>query len=129
MLLEPYPNWYLKFASLLIKPSAASTTLSRLKPELDDFCRKHRITRLEIFGSVARNEPRPHSDVELLVTFAPGTPRGMAHFAFVDDLEKELERLLGCEVDLIEREALEQNPNPLWKKLIFSDARELYAAG
>jgi len=61
--------------------------------------------------------------------FAPGTPTGMAHFAFVDDLEKELESLLECEVELIEREALEQNPNPLWKKLILSDAKELYAAG
>jgi len=36
--------------------------------------------------------------------------------------------LLGCEVDLIEREALEQNPNSLWKQLIFGEARELYAA-
>jgi predicted nucleotidyltransferase len=104
-------------------------SLTRFKPELENFCRIHRITRLEVFGSVARDEAEAGSDVDLLVTFAPDTPRGMAHFAFVDDLEKELERLLGCEVDLIEREALEQNPNPLWKKLIFSDARELYAAG
>jgi uncharacterized protein len=102
--------------------------LNRFKPELENFCRNHPITRLEVFGSVARGEAKPASDVDLLVTFSPDTPKGMAHFAFVDDLEKELERLLGCEVDLIEREALEQNPNPLWKKLICSDARELYAA-
>ena len=71
---------------------------------------------------------REDSDIDLLVTFAPGTPFGMAHFAFVDDLEKELESLLGAEVDLIERDSLEENPNPLWKKLIFSDAAVLYAA-
>jgi len=69
------------------------------------------------------------SDVDLLITFQSGVPQGMAHFTFVDDMEKELEQLLGCEVDLIEREAFEQNPNPLWKELVFSEARELYAAG
>jgi len=105
------------------------TFLLRLKPKLVKFCRSHPIARLEVFGSVARGEGNVDSDLDLLVTFAPGTPKGMAHFAFVDDLEKELERLFGCEVDLIEREALEQNPNPMWRKLIFSDAKELYAAG
>jgi len=108
-------------------PTAA--TLTRLKPDLENFCRNHPIARLEVFGSVARGDDNAKSDLDLLVTFAPGTPLGMAHFAFVDDLEKELEALLGCEVDLIEREALEQNPNPMWKKLIFSDAKVLYAAG
>jgi predicted nucleotidyltransferase len=113
-----------------MKSMAPSTAaLTRLKPELENFCRNRPIARLEVFGSVARGEESVGSDLDLLVTFTPGTPQGMAHFAFVDDLEKELERLLGCEVDLIEREALEQNPNPMWKKLIFSDARELYAAG
>jgi predicted nucleotidyltransferase len=110
-----------------MKPLAPS--LVRLKPELEKFCRSHHVARLEVFGSVARGEAQSDSDFDLLVTFAPGTPRGMAHFAFVDEMEKELESLLGCEVDLIERDALEQNPNPLWKKLIFSEARELYAAG
>src|SRR5271170_6066375 len=105
-----------------------SPSLAHLKPELENFCRNHPIARLEVFGSVARGEAKPESDVDLLVTFSPDVPQGMAHFAFVDDLEKELERLLGCKVDLIEREALEQNPNPLWRKLVFSDARELYAA-
>jgi len=112
-----------------MKTSVASTpTLARLKPELESFCRSRPIARLEVFGSVARGEENAQSDLDLLITLAPGTPAGMAHFAFVDDLEKELEHLLGREVDLIEREALEQNPNPMWKKLVLADARELYAA-
>jgi predicted nucleotidyltransferase len=106
-----------------------STTLSRLKPELENFCRNRPILRLEVFGSVARGEAKEGSDLDLLVTFGPGTPKGMAYFAFVDDLEKELESLLGCEVDLVERDAVEENPNPIWRKLILSDAKELYAAG
>jgi predicted nucleotidyltransferase len=107
---------------------AVNLMLKRYGSTLREFCHKYPIARLEVFGSAARGEQTAASDLDLLVTFAPGTPKGMAHFAFVDDLEKELEHLLGCEVDLIEREALEANPNPLWKKLIFSDAAELYVA-
>jgi predicted nucleotidyltransferase len=106
-----------------------SATLDRLKPELENFCRDRPILRLEIFGSVARGEAKEDSDLDLLVTFGPGIPKGMAHFAFVDDLEKELESLLRCKVDLIERDAVEENPNPIWRKLILSDAKLLYAAG
>ena len=100
-----------------------------LKNRLTGFCRNRPIVRLEVFGSVARGKANEKSDLDLLVTFAPGVPAGMAHLAFVDDMEKELEKFLGCEVDLIERETLEENPNPLWKKLILSEAREIYAAG
>lgn len=106
-----------------------SAILDRLKHESENFCRRYPILRLEVFGSVARGEAKEDSDVDLLVTFGPGTPKGMAYFAFVDDLEKELESLLGCEVDLIERDAVEENPNLIWRKLIFSDAKVLYAAG
>jgi predicted nucleotidyltransferase len=109
-------------------PKAIETVLTRHGSKLREFCHKHPITRLELFGSAARGEQTSQSDIDLLVTFAPGTPKGMAHFAFVDDLEKELAALLDCKVDLIERESLEDNPNPLWKKLIFSDAAVLYAA-
>ena len=104
-----------------------STNLDRLRLELETFCRRYPILRLEVFGSVARGEAKEDSDVDLLVTFGPGLPKGMAYFAYVDDLEKELESLLGCEVDLVERNAVEQNPNPMWKKLIFADAKEIYA--
>ena len=49
------------------------------------------VMRVELFGSVARGENTPESDVDVVVSFAPGSlPRGMAGFAFLDDLEKEL---------------------------------------
>jgi len=107
---------------------ATEFVLEKYGPRLREFCRRHPIERLELFGSFARGQQTPASDLDFIVTFASGTPKGMAHFAFVDDLERELERLLGCEVDLIESEALDANPNPAWKKLIFSDAAVLYAA-
>ena len=109
--------------------NAIRLVADRYGSKLREFCATHStIQRLEVFGSFARGEWTEGSDIDLLVTFAPGTPKGMEHFAFVDDLEKELENLLERNVDLIEREALEANPNPLWKQLIFSDAAVLYAA-
>jgi len=107
---------------------ATEFILDKYGAQLKDFCHRHPIARLELFGSFARGEQNSASDLDFLITFTPGTPKGMAHFAFVDDLERELEHLLGCEVDLVERDALDANPNPAWKKLIFSEAAVLYAA-
>ncbi|GAB4287718.1 MAG TPA: nucleotidyltransferase family protein [Oscillatoriaceae cyanobacterium M33_DOE_052] len=53
------------------------------------------VSSLEIFGSVARNEAKPDSDVDLLVEFAK--PVGL--FTFMR-LQRYLENILGCPVDL-----------------------------
>ena len=78
-------------------------TLESLRPALMAFGRAHpEVRRIELFGSVARGEATPESDVDLVVEFAPGSvPRGMAGFAFLDDLEGELEADLDVSVDLI----------------------------
>ena len=41
---------------------------------LATLCRRHRIRRLSLFGSVGKGTPRPDSDVDLLVEFEPGAP-------------------------------------------------------
>ena len=38
---------------------------------LADFCRRYQVRELALFGSMPRQEPRPDSDVDLLVSFAP----------------------------------------------------------
>ncbi len=58
---------------------------------------------IDIFGSVARGEARPESDIDLLVTFLPG--RTCGYFGFFR-LQKELECLLGTRVDLVTPDAL-----------------------
>ena len=54
----------------------AATTAPLLAPaeqrRLGDLCAKHHITWLAVFGSVARGEARPDSDIDLLVEFEPG---------------------------------------------------------
>ena len=75
-------------------PSRARIEVPR--QQVSDFCRRHHIRRLALFGSVLRDDFRPDSDVDVLVEFEPGTRLGFAFF----DVEQELSRILGRRVDL-----------------------------
>jgi predicted nucleotidyltransferase len=61
-----------------------------------EFCRKHHIRRLSLFGSVLRDDFHPDSDVDVLVEFEPGHVPGLAFFT----MEMELSDILGQKVDL-----------------------------
>jgi len=65
--------------------------------KIADFCRRHQIRRLSLFGSVLGEEFRPESDVDVLVEFRPGAKRGMLALAA---MEEQLAEILGREVDL-----------------------------
>jgi len=55
-------------------------------------CRRHRIRRLSLFGSVLHGTDRPDSDVDLLVEFEPESKPGLLTLA---EIEMELSELLG----------------------------------
>ncbi len=59
------------------------------------------VASLSVFGSTARGEAGPGSDVDLLVELN----RPMGLFGFFT-IQERLEELLGCQVDLAEPEAL-----------------------
>lgn len=61
-----------------------------------DFCRRHHVRRLALFGSVLRGDFGPDSDVDVLVEFEPGHVPGFAFF----DMQEELAGILGRRVDL-----------------------------
>jgi predicted nucleotidyltransferase len=63
------------------------------------------VKSISLFGSVARDEARYDSDVDLLVEFEPGRPSGL--FEFID-LKHLLEGWLGRPVDLVTPETLKQ---------------------
>ena len=63
---------------------------------LADVCRRCNIDRLSLFGSVARGQERPDSDLDLLVVFDEGMNPGLE----LADVEDELSRLFGRTVDL-----------------------------
>lgn len=66
-------------------------------------CREFHAKSLSIFGSVARDEAADGSDVDVLVDYEEGHPKGL--FAFFG-LAIRLEELFGCEVDLAIRDSL-----------------------
>jgi uncharacterized protein len=99
-------------------------TLDELKSRLVPFCQHHGVARLEVFGSLARGEPHPGSDIDLLVTFRPDVHLGWDFF----ELHKELEDILGCEVDLLTRRSVEQDQNSIRRRSILQSTREIYAA-
>ena len=99
-------------------------TLDELKSRLVPFCQRHGVARLEVFGSLSRGEPHPGSDIDLLVTFQPDIHLGWDFF----ELHKELEDILGCEVDLLTRRSVEQDQNSIRRRSILESTREIYAA-
>jgi len=57
-----------------------------------DFCRRHHIRKLSLFGSVLRDDFRPDSDVDVLVEFEEGKSPGLIRLA---GMELELSEMLG----------------------------------
>jgi len=78
------------------------------------------IAELSVFGSVARGDARPGSDVDLLYVRAPGNDLGMSYF----DLQDDLEKLFGRPVDLVPNEGLHR----VIRDQVLADAQVLYAA-
>jgi hypothetical protein len=73
--------------------------MARIPIDVDkiaDFCRRHHIRRLSLFGSVLRDDFGPESDVDVLVEFEPGHTPGLAFFS----MEEELSQIIGRKVDL-----------------------------
>lgn len=86
------------------------------------YCRQAGITRLEIFGSLARGEARRGSDVDLLASFADNP--GLRFFTMEDDMAT----ILGVPVHLLSRDSVEEMTNPYRRKSILADAKVIYHA-
>ena len=84
-------------------------------------CRVHQVKELSLFGSAARGEMQPNSDLDLLVDFLPGARPGLLG---VSAMTRELSNLLGRRVDLAVKPALK----PLIRATVLAEARLLYAA-
>jgi len=62
------------------------------KDKIADFCRRHHIRKLSLFGLVLRDDFRPESDIDVLVEFEPGHVPGLFRLA---SMEFELAEILG----------------------------------
>lgn len=92
------------------------------KNQIINFCRRHQIIRLAVFGSVLRDDFRPDSDVDVLIEFSPAAQFDLYDFVGLRD---ELKAIFGREVDLVEKDALR---NPFRRRAILENQEVLYAA-
>jgi hypothetical protein len=81
---------------------SVETTIARLRAD-DSLVQEFSIRALYIFGSVARGEDSPVSDIDILVEFEPGSRIGLFAFA---RLQRRLSELLQKKVDLVTRDGL-----------------------
>jgi predicted nucleotidyltransferase len=79
-------------------------------PSLAQVCRRYGVKELSLFGSAARGETRPESDIDIMVEF--------------ESLVEELESLTGRGVDLVTKRGLK----PWVRPQVLKDARLIYAA-
>lgn len=89
--------------------------------QLARICQHYRVRQLSVFGSVARGQARPDSDVDILVEFLPNAGIGLIEYA---GLMLALSEMLGRRVDLVSRPAL----RPALRDTILEEAQLLYAA-
>jgi len=92
------------------------------RAKIAEFCRKWRITEFSLFGSVLRDDFRPDSDVDVLVSFTPEAGWSLLDLA---RMEQELETLFHRPVDLVERSGIERSRNPFRKRSVLASAERL----
>jgi uncharacterized protein len=89
--------------------------------QVDAICQRWKITELALFGSILREDFRPDSDIDVLVTFAIND--GWSLFDLMN-LQRELEAIVHRPVDLIEKRDLK---NPFRRAEILRTHQVIYA--
>jgi predicted nucleotidyltransferase len=86
---------------------------------LEKVCRRNGVSKLSVFGSFARGQDRPDSDIDLLVEFS--TEKGLLDLVA---LQRQLSEILGRKVDLL----TEQSISPYIRDAVKRDQRVLFDA-
>ncbi len=92
------------------------------RKKIAEFCKRWSITEFSVFGSVLRDDFRPDSDIDVLVSIDPKAQFGLFEIA---QMQIELENMFKRPVDLVEKEGLR---NPYRRREILSTAQIIYAA-
>ncbi|OUC05427.1 DNA polymerase subunit beta [Litorilinea aerophila] len=96
------------------------------KEAIADFCRRWGIVEFAIFGSALRDDFRPDSDVDVLVSFAPGMQPSFQQWL---TMIEELENMFGRKVALVERRTVEASKNYIRRKHILNHLEQVHVAG
>ncbi len=92
------------------------------RKKISQFCLRWGVVEFSLFGSLLREDFRPDSDVDVLVTFSREAQISL--FDLVQ-MKIDLEKIFHRPVDVIEKDALE---NPFRKREILRTAQVVYAA-
>lgn len=93
--------------------------------KIAEFCDRWQVTEFALFGSVLRDDFRPDSDIDVLITFSPTAKRGLTETLQMRD---ELQAIFERKVDLIVKAAIERSENWLRRKNILESAQIIYAS-
>jgi predicted nucleotidyltransferase len=88
---------------------------------LTSLCRRYRVRKLALFGSVLRDDFHSDSDVDVLVAFEPDAHIG---FVMLSRMQRELSDLFQRPVDLVPMDGLK----PVIRESVLSSAQDVYAA-
>jgi predicted nucleotidyltransferase len=94
--------------------------------KVNNFCNRWKVKELALFGSILRDDFRPDSDVDFLVSFEEESRWSL--FDMID-MQDELKEILGREVDLVERQAVERSENYIRRRHILQSLEPVYVAG
>jgi len=90
---------------------------------LSKFCQKWHIEKMSLFGSALRDDFKPESDLDFLVSFLDAADWGMLdHIA----MKQELECLSGRNVDLVTENGLNRSANWIRQREIRQTAQQIY---
>lgn len=89
------------------------------------FCRRWKVHRLDLFGSVLRSDFRADSDIDILVEFDAETSISLLDH---EAMRLELCHLVGREVDLVSRRAIERSHNLIRRRAILDSTVPLHVA-
>jgi len=109
-----------------VSPLEPKTRIPLPIAAIADLCRRHGVERLEVFGSVLRDDFRPGSDVDFLVVFR--NDDSGPWMSKLQELQDDLARLLGREVDVIDRRGIERSENWIRRRQILSTSEVVYGS-
>ena len=95
------------------------------RENIAEFCKKWQIHEFSFFGSVLRDDFRPDSDIDVLVTFEEAAKHTLFDLVHMQD---ELKQMFGRDVDIVSRRGIESSRNYIRRDAILNSAEAIYAA-
>lgn len=92
--------------------------------EIQAFCQRWPIAELALFGSILRDDFRPDSDIDFLVTFQPDVRISWSQWM---EMERELAAIVQRKVDFVSKRGLKRSQNYIRRDLILNTAQPIYA--